>query len=166
MLDFDAFPESARAVGPHTTVGHGVSLVWDPSAAMRVTVRRGQPMGRDAPSLIVRGENRAEDDWFAVELDLPVAARHVSLTARNYPAHRLFPRMHYDVAGETRHMDLADVAAPDGFDTRHFEAAAWAEALTPLPDALRLTFLIPSTPWFAMEIAGLRILAEAEAIHA
>ncbi len=166
MLDFDAFPEAACAVGPHTTVGRGVSLVWNAASAMRVTVRGGQPMGRTAPSLIVRGENRAQDDWFAVELDLPVRTRTVSLTARNYPAHRLFPRMHYDVAGETRYLDLADVAATDGFGTRHFDAAEWAKVLATSPDALRMTLLVPSTPWFAMEIAGLRILAEAEAIHA
>ena len=74
--------------------------------------------------------------------------------------HRLFPRLHFDVLGKIEHLDLAHVAAHDAFATRYFDAAEWREA--PIfrdgaPNQVRLTVLVPSTPWFAMEIERIEI---------
>ena len=127
MLDFMQFGTDAVPLLPGAVIGDGVRVVFDPDASMVITVRRAerhQPAGRTMPTLVLRGEERAPEDWLGVEIDLPGPAYDVELTARNYPVHRLFPRLHYDHAGGTGHVDLPDVAASDAFATR---APRWAE---------------------------------------
>ena len=163
MLFFDQFTATPVAVTPDTVIGAGVKLVFDQSARMRCGLRRSQwrdPTGQNRPTLVIAGERRAPDDWLGLEIALPPTAGAVTLTCRNYPAHRLFPRLHFDVLGRIEHLDLAHVAASDVFATRRFDAAEWQEQ--PIfrdgaPDGVRLTILVPSSPWFAMEIQTIEI---------
>ncbi|MEM1300921.1 MAG: hypothetical protein AAGH68_16755 [Pseudomonadota bacterium] len=167
MLDFNQFGTDAVPVLPGAVIGDGVRVVFDPDASMLLTARRAErdlPGRRTTPTLVLRGENRAPDDWLGVEIDLPSPAHDVALTARNYPVHRLFPRLHYDHPGGTGHVDLPDVAASDTFATRIFDARTWSDAhRIASARALRLTVLIPSTPWFAMEIESIKLHTVAHA---
>ena len=162
-LNFAGFGQEAAPVAPDAAIAPGVSLVFSAEAKMHCTVQRGlwrDPMGAERPTLLIRGENRAPDDWFGIEITLPAHAEAITITCRNYPVHRLFPRLHFDVLGRVEHLDLAHVAAHDAFATRRFDATEWRE--TPLfrdgaPEAIRLTVLVPSSPWFAMEIGDISI---------
>ena len=72
--------------------------------------------------------------------------------------------LHYDHAGGTGHVDLPDVAASDAFATRSFDARNWLDAHgIATASALRLTILVPSTPWFAMEIQSIALREVAHA---
>lgn len=161
MFHFDRFGPDPVALSRETVVASEARLVFDPNAEMDLTVRRSERTpsnGAAIPTLVICGKNRAPDDWLGLEIDLPGPAHDVEMTARNYPAHRLFPRLHFDTPQGTRHLDLPDVAASDQFATRVFSAGSWLG--TPALDQarkLRLTVLIPSTPWFAMEIQPIRI---------
>lgn len=167
MLHFEEFGGEPEPLAPGALIGRGVRLVFDPDAAMALSIRRAartRPFGPTQPTLVVSGQNRAPEDWLGLEIDLPSPSADLSLTLRNYPANRLFPRLHYDFGNEVRHLDLADVAASDSFATRLFASASWAAApgITAAM-GLRLTVLIPSSPWFAMEIAGIETR---ETVHA
>lgn len=167
MLQFDHFGPEPVPVRPGAALGPDVRLVFDAGAAMVLTVRRAERQmvgGRMVPTLVLRGDNRAADDWLGLEIDLPHQAHDVELTARNYPVHRLFPRLHYDHGGGTGHVDLPDVAASDAFATRLFPAVWWTgNAAVTAASAWRLTVLIPSTSWFAMEIQGIAVREVAHA---
>lgn len=167
MLNFNQFGPDPTAFLPGDEIGPGVRLVFDPAASMELNVRqsaRSLPGGRAAPTLVIHGRDRAPDDWFGLEIDLPDINHDVELTARNYPVHRLFLRIHYDSLGGDGHIDLADVAASDAFASRLFPAQSWTEAATAARAlALRLTILIPSTPWFAMEIQAITLREVAHA---
>ena len=162
-LDLACFSDTPGPLAPDTRIAHGVALVFSPDATMRCTARRSlwhSPCDGGCPTLLISGEDRAPGDWFGVEMTLPLDARSVSLTCRNYPVHRLFPRLHFDVQGRVQHLDLAHVAAHDRFATRRFNAAEWLEQPAfrdCAPEALRLTILVPSSPWFAMEFARIEI---------
>lgn len=167
MLDFEKFGPDPVPVLPDTELGAGVRLVFDDDAAMALTVRCGthdQGGGSSAPTLVLRGENRAPDDWLGLEIDIPHWAHDVEITARNYPVQRLFLRLHFDHSGRYRHLDLPDVASSDMLSTRVLQARLWQrDDVMAADSALRLTVLIPSTPWFAMELQSivLRELADA-----
>ena len=167
MLNFEQFGTDPSAFLPAHEIGPNVRLVFDPAASMALTVRRSTRLLQDGghvPTLVIRGSDRAPEDWFGIEIDLPHPAHDVELTGRNYPVHRLFPRLHYDYPGGSGHMDLADVAASDAFATRLFSARDWADDPTiARANALRLTILVPSTPWFAMEIQAVEIREVAHA---
>ncbi|MFK7941747.1 MAG: hypothetical protein AB8B85_02355 [Paracoccaceae bacterium] len=159
MLNFDSFGREPVLVTPGAEIGPGLRLVFDRAAKMELSVRQSERQlasGRVLPTLLLHGKDRAPDDWFGIEIDLPSAKHDVNLTVRNYPVHRLFPRLHYDRPAGQGHMDLTDVAASDAFATRHFEAREWADRqdIATASD-LRLTVLVPSTPWFAMEIQAI-----------
>ena len=162
-LDLTRFSDAPAPIVPDTRIAPGVALVFSPDAAMRCTARRSHwsdPGAGGCPTLLISGENRAAEDWFGVEITLPLDTRTVALTCRNYPVHRLFPRLHFDAHGRVEHLDLAHVAAHDRFATRRFDAAEWREQPAfrdSAPTALRLTILVPSSPWFAMEIARIQI---------
>ena len=163
MLWTDQFGEEPVATAPDLEIGEGIKLVYELDSRMQCTVRRSSrvlPSGAPCPTLVIDGSQRAPDDWFGIEIELPPQTSGVTMTCRNYPVHRLFPRLHFDVLGETQHLDLAHVAAHDAFATRLFDAAEWREA--PIfrdgePDDVRLTVLVPSTPWFAMEIQAIEV---------
>lgn len=163
MLFFDHFTEAQTAIAPGQQIGPGLTLVYDTASAMECTVRRSRRrdrLGADAPTLVIDGRARAPEDWFGIEIDLPRACNAVAITGRNYPVHRLFPRLHFEVLGKTEHLDLADVAASDSFATRYFDAREWREV--PLfrdsgAESARLTVLVPSSPWFVMEIQDIRL---------
>lgn len=163
MLFFDQFTETPCAVAPGQPIGPGLSLVYDTASAMDCSVRRSarrDRIGAGAPTLVIDGRERAPQDWFGIEIEVPRHCDMVALTGRNYPVHRLFPRLHFEVLGKTEHLDLADVAASDSFATRYFDAREWRD--DPLfrdsgAETARLTVLIPSTFWFVMEIQEIRL---------
>lgn len=163
MLFFDQFQETAVEVQPDQPIGPGVALVYGAASAMTCTLRRSFRQGRlsnGAPTLVIAGKNRAPDDWFGIEITVPATSQGVAITARNYPVHRLFPRVHFEVLGKTEHLDLADVAASDSFATRYFDAAEWQDAALFRDcgaETARLTLLIPSTPWFVMEVQEITV---------
>ena len=168
ILHFDQFAPEGRTVEPDAEIGPGMRLVYDAACPMDIRVRlseRVMTAGECAPTLVIHGRDRAPDDWFGLEIDLPDAAHDIALTARNYPSYRLFPRLHFEEAGgRTGHIDLPDVAASGAFATRILSARLWADhpGITEARN-LRLTLLIPSTQWFVMEIQEIRIKAVAHA---
>ena len=142
-----------------TKIGEGIKVIYDPSSAMRCSVRRA-PVGT---GIILHGENRAPEDWFGVEIDLSPGTSAVRITCRNYPAERLFPRLFYD-RGEQKGVavDMPDVAASVQIAERVLDARMWTQdpglAATPI-DAMRLALFVPSSKWFAMEIRSISIEA-------
>ncbi len=161
MLAYDEFTEEPQSITPGTEIGPAVKLVFDHSAAMTCTVQRSSRkgmLGQPEPTLVIRGQDRAQPDWFGVELWVPPSVAKATMIARNYPVHRLFPRLHFDTGGKTYFVDLPDVASSDSFAARTFDLRNWCEDpafWNNAPGRMRLTILVPSTPWFAMEIAGI-----------
>ena len=113
--------------------------------------------GTPVETLKIAGANRRDEEWFGVEVDLTEDTEELSMTLRIYPAIRLFPRIHFDLGAETRHVDLPDVAASDSFATRHFQAMQWQSHIAWPRGARRprMTLLVPSTPWFILEMMSI-----------
>lgn len=141
-------------------LGEGIKVIYDPASTLRCSVRAA-PCGT---GIILHGDNRAPEDWFGVELDLPIDTTAVRITCRNYPAERLFPRIFYDRGIQVGvPVDLPDVAASVQIAERVLDARLWSDdaglAVAPL-DALRLALFVPSSKWFAMEIRSIVVETE------
>ena len=149
-------------------IGEGVRLLHDADARMVCTISRGtsqDAFGKPADTLKIAGANRRSEEWFGIEIDLTDETDELSITLRVYPAIRLFPRLHFDLGTETRHVDLPDVAASDSFAARHLQARQWRSQNT-WPDGAarpRMTLLVPSTPWFILELMSIERRASDDA---
>ncbi len=165
MLDCEKYGETPVPIRAGERIGADVLLAFEPDTKMQCRVCRRSRDG--APTLLIRGEERAEQDWFGVEVMLPPDAHTITVTARNYPADRLYPRLHMRGAdGKPFHLNLPDQAAADHFVERRFalrelfpDPAFWTSGIT----MHRLTILVPPSPWFVMEIADIHLLELADA---
>lgn len=165
MLNYDEYGESPAPIQAGERIGKDVLLAYEPGTEMRCSVRRHDHDG--TPTLLIRGENRAEHDWFGVEVMLGATAGAILMTARNYPAERLYPRLHMTGPdGKPFHLNLPDQAAADHFTERRFDLrelcpdpAFWASGVT----LHRLTILVPPSPWFVMELAEIKVLETTDA---
>ena len=167
MLDFDRFGPDPQSVPPGSEIGSGIRLAYDRDSKMVLGVRRTERLlacGQAVPTLHIHGQNRAPEDWFGIEIWLPHAETDITMTARNYPAQRLFPRFYYQTGKKTGYVDLPDAAASDSFHTRLFEARRWAGGLPSSQiSKTRLSILVPSTVWFVMEIQDITLGAPPDA---
>ena len=160
MLNFAQYSNEPTVISHVEHIGEGARLLHDPKAELVCTVARSEfrdHFKKNKPSLKISGANRKSEEWFGIEIDLTRETTELSLELRLFPALRLFPRIHFNLGDEVRHVDLPDVAACDSFATRFFRAKQWrshpewpAKATSP-----RMLLLVPSTPWFILELAGL-----------
>lgn len=157
MLDFSLYERDPTVISHLERIGEGVRLLFDADAKMVCTVARSQIVNHfDEPQdcLRISGANRKADEWFGIEIDMTPETVELALTLRVFPAIRLFPRVHFDLENDVRHVDLPDVAASDSFATRFFNARQWRSHSEWPSTAIRprMLLLVPSTPWFILEM--------------
>lgn len=160
MLDFSLYEATPTVISHVERIGDGVRLLFDAEAKMVCTVARAEVtnhFNQQQECLRISGANRKPDEWFGIEVDMTRETVELALSLRVYPAIRLFPRVHFNIGEEVRHVDLPDVAASDSFATRFFNAHQWhshrewpSSATRP-----RMLLLVPSTPWFILEITDI-----------
>ncbi len=149
-------------------IGDGVRLLHDPSARMVCMIQRSgadDAYGDAQDTFRIVGANRHAEEWFGIEIDLNQETDLLDLSLRVYPALRLFPRLHFDLGTHTRHLDLSDIAVCDGFAGIQFRAEQWrTRAEWPVgAKRPRVTLLVPSTPWFILELMSIERRASDDA---
>lgn len=157
MITFSQYSDDPTVISHSESIGDGVRLLHGPDARMVCTVARSDaetPFGTRQDTLRIAGANRKPEEWFGIEIDLTPETIELAIALRVYPAIRLFPRVHFNLEKDVRHVDLPDVAASDSFATRFFPAHQWrahpewpSKATQP-----RMLLLVPSTPWFILEL--------------
>ncbi|MEM6622512.1 MAG: hypothetical protein AAF674_09815 [Pseudomonadota bacterium] len=167
MLDFVPYTQGPSQVLPGAALGPDAWLWWDGATGLTVSIARGRRPADGADTLTIRGEGRQPDDWFSIDVRLGPMARAVRLVMRNYPAHRLYPRLHFDVANGTPfHVNLPELVATDHFTQHSVQLRDWCPdpAFWRSGDRMdRLTLLLPYSPWFVLEVAELTVSEAADA---
>lgn len=160
MLNFLLYDATPTVISHREAIGDGVRLLFDPNAKMVCTVARTSVtnhFNEAQDCLRISGANRKAEEWFGIEIDMTPDTIELALTLRVFPAIRLFPRVHLNIGEEVRYVDLPDVAASDSFATRFFSAQQW-RSLSDWPSTAtrpRMLLLVPSTPWFILELTGI-----------
>ncbi len=160
LLYFSQYSQEPTLISHVERIGEGIRLLYDPAAELVCTVARSEVadhFGAVNSSLKISGANRKPEEWFGIEIDLTPETTELAVALRVFPALRLFPRIHFNLGNDVRHVDLADVAASDSFSTRYFRSKQW-RSLSEWPakaTSARMLLLIPSTPWFILELAGI-----------
>lgn len=160
MLSFSQYQNEPTIISHREVIGDGVCLLHDANARMVCTIERStaqDAFGEAQPTLRIAGANRRSDEWFGLEIDLTAETDLIALKLRAYPALRLFPRLHFDLGPEVRHLDLPDIAACDVFASIYFQDKQWRSHIGWPEGAARprLMLLVPSTPWFIFELMSI-----------
>ncbi|PIB26058.1 hypothetical protein BFP76_13935 [Amylibacter kogurei] len=152
-IDFNAFQKPA-VLTPDTFLASGLRFAFDPNSAMELTAQTQRI--NDIDTLIIRGENRRENDWLGLEIDIPDDWNSVHVHFRYAPAERIFPRIYYQTNGQDHALDEPDRAAPSDYATLRFSRARWCDLanVTTLSNA-RLSLLLPARDWFVMGLRGI-----------
>ena len=158
-LYFDQFENDEQPFGTYDQIGEDVRLAFDPNSRMAVTCQRSQYQdhtGSKCDALILRGTNRGENDWMALEIDLDLNFKNVILFLRYAPAERVYPRAYIKVDGRDEQIDLPDFTI--GFDwTKHDISGEVFDHFSGLKrsdiTALRIALLFPNRPWFALGVS-------------
>ena len=157
-LYFDQF-EGAQPLSPTQFIGDNVRLAFDENSKMSVEIAHEtyvDLLGHSYDALVMRGSNRAEHDWLALEVDVDPQFEKIAITMRYAPAEFVYPRFYVSAGKKRFEVEFVGMILAFGW-VKYEITGAQFDALCGSSrkdmSQLRLAMQFASRPWFALGIS-------------